>query len=60
MGLEETLEAGAKAAMLGWNELVRDTLRMVLADFKRIAVQEGGTLTSQIEQDVPRKATKQR
>jgi len=60
MGLKETLEADVKTAMLARNELVRDTLRMLLADFKRIEVQEGGTLTPQIEQDVLLKAAKQR
>lgn len=60
MGLKETLEADVKAAMLAKNEVARDTLRLLLAEFKRIEVQEGGTLTPTIEQDVLLKAAKQR
>jgi len=60
MGLKETFEADVKKAMLAKNELVRDTLRLLLSEFKRIEVQEGGTLTPQIEQDVLLKAAKQR
>ncbi|MBL8863591.1 MAG: GatB/YqeY domain-containing protein [Planctomycetes bacterium] len=60
MGLKEKLEADVKAAMLAKHELVRDTLRLLLAEFKRLEVQEGKTLTPEIEQDVLLKAGKQR
>ncbi len=60
MGLKETLEADVKTAMLAKNEVVRDTLRLLLAEFKRIEVQDGGTLTPEIEQNVLLKAAKQR
>lgn len=60
MGLKETLEADVKKAMLAKNEVVRDTLRLLLSEFKRLEVQEGQTLTPEIEQDVLLKAAKQR
>lgn len=60
MGLKEKLEGDVKAAMLAKNEVVRDTLRLLLAEFKRLEVQEGKTLTAEIEQDVLLKAAKQR
>ncbi len=60
MGLKEKLEADVKTAMLAKNEVVRDTLRLLLSEFKRLEVQEGQTLTPQIEQDVLLKAAKQR
>lgn len=60
MGLKEQLEADVKTAMLARNEVVRDTLRLLLAEFKRIEVQDGGTLTPEIEQAVLMKAAKQR
>jgi uncharacterized protein YqeY len=60
MGLKETLEADVKRAMLAKDEVVRDTLRLLLSEFKRLEVQEGQTLTPQIEQDVLLKAAKQR
>jgi uncharacterized protein YqeY len=60
MGLKETLEADVKKAMLAKNEVVRDTLRLLLSELKRLEVQEGQTLTPQIEQDVLLKAAKQR
>jgi uncharacterized protein YqeY len=60
MGLKATLEADVKTAMLAKNEVVRDTLRLLLSEFKRIEVQDGGTLTPEIEQAVLMKAAKQR
>lgn len=60
MGLKEKFEADVKAAMLAKNEVTRDTLRLLLAEFKRLEIQEGQTLTPQIEQDVLLKAAKQR
>ncbi len=60
MGLKEKLEADVKTAMLAKNEVVRDTLRLLLSEFKRLEVQEGKTLTPEIEQDVLLKAAKQR
>jgi uncharacterized protein YqeY len=60
MSLKAKLEADLKQAMLQKNETVRDTLRLLLSEFKRIEVQEGRTLTPEIEQDVLLKAVKQR
>lgn len=60
MGLKETLEADVKRAMLAKEEVVRDTIRLLLAEFKRLEVQEGKVLTPEIEQDVLLKAGKQR
>jgi len=60
MALKEKLEADVKAAMLAKNEITRDTLRLLLAEFKRLDVQEGKTITPEIEQDVLLKAVKMR
>jgi uncharacterized protein len=60
MALKEKLEGDVKAAMLAKNEIVRDTLRMVLADLKRLEVQDGQTLTPEIEKDVLLRAAKVR
>ena len=60
MALKQQLETDVKAAMLAKNEIVRDTLRLLLAEFKRLEVQEGKTVTPEIEQDVLLKAVKMR
>ena len=60
MALKEKLEGDVKAAMLAKNEIVRDTLRMVLADLKRLEVQDGQTITPEIEKDVLLRAAKVR
>jgi uncharacterized protein len=60
MALKEKLEADVRTAMLAKNEVTRDTLRLVLAELKRLEVQEGKTITPEIEQDVLLKAVKQR
>ena len=60
MALKEKLEADVKTAMLAKNEVVRDTLRLLLSEFKRLDVQEGKTITPEIEQDVLLKAVKMR
>jgi len=60
MALKETLEADVKTAMLAKNEVVRDTLRLILSELKRLELQEGKTITPEIEQDVLMKAAKQR
>lgn len=60
MPLKETLEADVKKAMLAKNEVVRDTLRLILSELKRLELQEGKTITPEIEQDVLMKAAKQR
>ena len=60
MALKETLEADVKKAMLAKNEVVRDTLRLILSELKRLELQEGKTITPEIEQDVLMKAAKQR
>jgi uncharacterized protein YqeY len=60
MSLKAKLEADLKQAMLAKNELVRDVLRLVLAEFKRLELQEGKTITPEIEQDVLLRAVKTR
>jgi len=60
MSLKAKLEADLKQAMLAKNELVRDVLRLILAEFKRLELQEGKTITPEIEQDVLLKALKTR
>ncbi|MFM7281140.1 MAG: GatB/YqeY domain-containing protein [Planctomycetia bacterium] len=60
MSLKAKLEADLKQAMLARNELVRDVLRLILAEFKRLELQEGKTITPEIEQDVLLKAVKTR
>ena len=60
MSLKARLEADLKQAMLQKQETVRDTLRLLLSEFKRLEVQEGKTLTPEIEVDVLLKAVKQR
>lgn len=60
MSLKAKLEADLKQAMLQKRELERDVLRMVLAEFKRLEIQEGKTVTPEIEQDVLLRAVKTR
>jgi uncharacterized protein YqeY len=60
MALKEKLEADVKTAMLAKNEVVRDTLRLILAEFKRLDVQEGKAITPDVETDVLLKAVKMR
>ena len=60
MSLKAKLELDLKQAMLQKNEVVRDTLRLLLSEFKRLEVQEGKTVTPEIETDVLLKAVKQR
>jgi uncharacterized protein YqeY len=60
MSLKAKLEADLKQAMLAKNERVRDVLRLILAEFKRLELQEGKTITPEIEQDVLLKAVKTR
>lgn len=60
MSLKAKLEADLKQAMLAKNELVRDVLRLILAEFKRLELQEGKAITPEIEQDVLLKAVKTR
>ena len=60
MALKERWEADVKAAMLAKNEVVRDTLRLLLSEVKRLNVQEGKEITPELEQDVLLKAAKQR
>ena len=60
MALKEKLEADVKTAMLAKNEVVRDTLRLVLSELKRLDLQEGKEITPEIETDVLLKAVKMR
>ena len=48
MGLKEKLEADVKTAMLAKNEVVRDTLRLLLAELKRLDVQDGKHITPDV------------
>ena len=60
MALKEKLEADVKTAMLAKNEVVRDTLRLILSELKRLDLQEGKAITPDIETDVLLKAVKMR
>jgi hypothetical protein len=60
MALKERWEADVKQAMLAKNEVVRDTLRLLLSELKRLNLQEGKEITPELEQDVLLKAAKQR
>lgn len=60
MSLREKLDADVKDAMRAKNEVARDTLRLVLAEFKRLEIQEGKTITPEIEMEVLLKLVKQR
>ena len=60
MALKEQLEADLKSAMLSKDDVARDTLRLLLADLKRLSVQDGKELTPDLEQNVLLKAVKQR
>jgi uncharacterized protein YqeY len=60
MSLKAKLEADLKQAMLAKHELVRDVLRLILAEFKSLELREGKTITPEIEQDVLLKAVKTR
>jgi hypothetical protein len=60
MALKQRWEADVKTAMLAKNEVVRDTLRLLLSELKRLDVQEGKEITPEVEQDVLLKAAKQR
>lgn len=60
MALKEKLESDVKRAMLSKNEVVRDTLRLLLSELKRLDVQEGKEITPEVEQDVLLRAVKQR
>jgi uncharacterized protein YqeY len=60
MALKEKLEADVKTAMLAKNEVVRDTLRLILSELKRLDLQEGKEITPDIETDVLLKAVKMR
>ncbi len=58
--LRERWTADVKQAMLDKNEVVRDTLRLLLSEIKKAEVQEGKEITAELEQDVLLKAVKQR
>lgn len=60
MALREKLDSDLKEAMRNKNEVARDTLRLVLAEFKRLEIQEGKTITPELETDVLLKLVKQR
>lgn len=60
MALKERWEADVKQAMLARNEVVRDTLRLLLSELKKANVQDGKEFTPELEQDVLLKAAKQR
>jgi len=60
MALKETWDADLKKAMLAKNEVVRDTLRLLLAEIKKANVQEGKEITPELEMEVLQRAVKQR
>lgn len=60
MSLQQQLENDLKQAMREKQTLTRDTLRMVLADFKNKRIELGRDLTSEDELGVVRRAVKTR
>jgi len=60
MPLKETWDADLKQAMLQKNEVVRDTLRLLLSEIKKATVQEGKTVTPELETEILQRAVKQR
>lgn len=60
MALKETWDADLKKAMLAKNEVVRDTLRLLLSEIKKADVQEGKEITPELEMEVLQRAVKQR
>lgn len=60
MALKEKWEADLKQAMLARTEVVRDTLRLLLAEIKKADVQEGKDITPELEMEVLQRAVKQR
>ena len=60
MVLKEKWDADLKAAMLAKKDVVRDTLRLLLADIKKANVQEGKEITPELEMEVLQRAVKQR
>lgn len=60
MALKEKWDADLKQAMLAKNEVVRDTLRLLLSEIKKANVQEGKEITPELEMEVLQRAVKQR
>ncbi|MBK7878716.1 MAG: GatB/YqeY domain-containing protein [Planctomycetes bacterium] len=60
MALKETWDADLKKAMLAKNEVVRDTLRLLLSEIKKANIQDGKEITPELEMEVLQRAVKQR
>lgn len=60
MALKERWEADLKQAMLAKSEVVRDTLRLLLAEIKKANLQDGKEITPELELEVLQRAVKQR
>jgi uncharacterized protein len=60
MALKERWEADVKQAMLRKDTVVRDTLRLVLAELKKAEVQDGKEITPELELEALQRGVKQR
>lgn len=60
MALKEKWDADLKQAMIGKNEVARDTLRLLLAEVKKATIQDGKDLTPELETEILQRAVKQR
>ncbi|MBI5364247.1 MAG: GatB/YqeY domain-containing protein [Planctomycetes bacterium] len=60
MALKEKWDADLKQAMLAKNEVVRDTLRLLLSEIKKANLQDGKEITPELEMEVLQRAVKQR
>ena len=60
MALKERWDEDVKQAMLARNEVVRDTLRLLLSEIKKANLQDGKEITPELEMEVLQRAVKQR
>lgn len=60
MALKEKWDADLKQAMLAKQEVVRDTLRLLLSEVKKANLQDGREITPELEMEVLQRAVKQR
>lgn len=60
MALKEKWDADLKQAMVGRNDVARDTIRLLLAEVKKATIQDGKDLTPELEMEILQRAVKQR
>lgn len=60
MALKEKWDADLKQAMIGKNDVARDTIRLLLAEVKKATIQDGKELTPELEMEILQRAVKQR